>query len=104
MKKARTYDDLERRIKGALLSIDIAITHLKSITFANNDPSIESAIAWLVDAKNELQPLLDDISKNIIVSVEKETATRVAKRARVAVEDAVEALITMCINEHIEHG
>jgi hypothetical protein len=100
--------DLERRIRGALLNIDVAIAHLKSVAFAlasANNPSlsssVESAITWLVDAKNELQPLLDDVHKNVLVSIDTSVAIEVARKTRITVEDAVETLISKCIENYL---
>jgi hypothetical protein len=96
--------DLEERVRSVLLNIDVAIAHLKSIAFANNDPSIASAIAWLNDAKSELQTLLDYAIKNTVVFIDSATVSEITKKTRVRAKDAVEVLIRKCIDEHVsEH-
>jgi squalene cyclase len=90
---------LDRKVGRALVFIDAAIAHLRSFAFSNSDPRIESAIAWLEDAKSELQHILDDAVKNVIVFIDLETAKNVTRKARA--KNAVEVLVDKCINEYI---
>jgi hypothetical protein len=98
MAKVR-IENLDRRIGKAVTFIDVAIAHLKSYLFAKPDPSIESAITWLEDAKSELQYVLDDTAKNVVIFVDLEVAKNIARKARV--ENAIEVLVDKCIDEYM---
>jgi hypothetical protein len=103
MAKAVVNDTLDRRIKKALLFIDTAVAHLKSVALNNPSSSvgIEAALAWLDDAKKELNTILDEALKNTIVFIDVNDATKIARRARTTVKDAVEVLVRKCIDEYM---
>ncbi len=97
--------DLDRRIKTALTHIDVAIAHLKSATFGTSNPNavnVEMAIGWLVDAKRELQSILDDTINNTVVFINSSTIRVLARRARIKSDELVEALVDKCINDMSE--
>ena len=98
-------EEFERRVKGAITFIDVAIAHLKSALTSGATSSIESALAWLLDARSELQPILDVVAKNVVILVDFATVTELAKKARVRREEAIEALVGKCIEEYVSgHG
>jgi hypothetical protein len=94
-----TTADLDRRVRRALTFIDTAVAHLRSFAFANPDPSIESALQWLEDAKNELQSILDGAVKNTVILIDNNVALRVTRKA--GVKNAIEILVGKCINEYL---
>ncbi len=100
MAKVRV-ENLDVRIRKTMTFIDTAIAHLKSYFFAHPDPSIESAMTWLLDAKNELQSLLDDTLRSVVILIDANAATAIAKRARVRTKDAIEVLVGKCVDEYL---
>jgi hypothetical protein len=97
--------EFEGRVKRAATFIVVAIAHLKSALAGNATDSVEMALAWLLDAKSELQPILDVMARNAVILVDSATVTELAKKARVRREEAIEALVGKCIEEHVSgHG
>ncbi len=91
--------DLDRRVRRALLFIDVAVSRLKSASAG--DPGVEVALSWLRDARSELQSLLDGTLRDVVVLIDAGVAAEVGRRAGVRAEDAVEALIYRCIEEYL---
>jgi hypothetical protein len=102
-KTTKTSLELEKRVGRALMFIDIAVAHLKSAAF--NSPAsvnVEMAMRWLEDARSELQIALDGLAKNIVVYIDKTVALKVARKARVAAEDAAETLVAKCVDDYLQ--
>jgi len=97
-------EEFERRVKGAITFIDVAIAHLKS-ALTSGATNVESALAWLLDARSELQAVLDVATRNVVVLVDSATVARLARKARVRQKEAVEVLVAKCIEEYMSgHG